>query len=63
MLINPNHTSADLYLPIDGPQERLLAAADGTRTIADIAARVDQRQAACAFFRTLWLWDQVVFGR
>ncbi|MBV8155357.1 MAG: class I SAM-dependent methyltransferase [Candidatus Eremiobacteraeota bacterium] len=63
VLINPNHTSTDLYLPIDGPQERLLAAADGTRTIADIVARVGQRQAACAFFRTLWLWDQVVFGR
>ena len=36
VLINRNHTYTDLYLPIDARQERLLAAIDGERTIAEI---------------------------
>ena len=46
VLINRNHTYTDLYLPIDAQQERLLAAIDGERTIAEIcqrAGRPDRR--------------------
>lgn len=62
VLINRNHTYTDLYLPIDAQQERLLAAIDGERTIAEIAAAPEDRRIARAFFRQLWRWDQVVFA-
>ena len=60
VLINRNHTYTDLYLPIDAEQERMLAAIDGRRTIAEIAGerRVDGVR---DFFERLWRWDQVVF--
>lgn len=58
VLINRNHTYTDLYLPIDARQERLLAAIDGERTIAEICS---DRSIARAFFQQLWRWDQVVF--
>jgi len=61
VLINRNHTYTDLYLPIDARQERLLAAIDGERTIADICRDPGDRSLARAFFRQLWQWDQVVF--
>ncbi|MGA7354901.1 MAG: hypothetical protein WBW76_05650, partial [Candidatus Cybelea sp.] len=59
VLINRNHTYTDLYLPIDGAQERLLTAIDGKRTIAEIAGAESDR--ARDFFEQLWRWDQVVF--
>ena len=62
VLINRNHTYTDLYLPVDGRQERLLDAIDGQRTTVEIG-----RGAKCEadftrdFFRQLWCWDQAVF--
>jgi SAM-dependent methyltransferase len=61
VLINRNHTYTDLYLPIDARQERLLAAIDGERTIAEICREPGDRNLARAFFQQLWWWDQVVF--
>ncbi len=61
VLINRNHTYTDLYLPIDGRRERLLAAIDGERTIAEICGEQADRSLARAFFQQLWRWDQVVF--
>jgi SAM-dependent methyltransferase len=61
VLINRNHTYTDLFLPIDAWQERLLAAVDGERTIAEICGRQGDRSLARAFFQQLWRWDQVVF--
>jgi SAM-dependent methyltransferase len=60
VLVNRNHTYTDLYLPIDAEQERMLAAIDGRRTIAELAGgrRAD---GARDFFERLWRWDQVVF--
>jgi SAM-dependent methyltransferase len=60
VLINRNHTYTDLYLPIDARQERLLAAVDGERTIAEICREPGDRNLARAFFQQLWRWDQVV---
>ncbi len=60
VLINRNHTYTDLYLPIDPAQERLLAAVDGRRTIAEIAGE-HGTDGARDFFERLWRWDQVVF--
>jgi SAM-dependent methyltransferase len=62
VLINRNHTYTDLYLPIDARQERLLAAVDGERTIAEICPEPGERRLARAFFRQLWRWDQIVFA-
>jgi SAM-dependent methyltransferase len=61
VLINPNHSYTDLYLPIDLQQDRLLAAIDGERTIAEICRNAGDRTLARAFFEQLWQWDQVVF--
>ena len=61
VLINRNHTYTDLYLPIDARQERLLAAVDGARTIAEICGATGDRSVARGFFQQLWRWDQVVF--
>ncbi len=61
VLINRNHTYTDLYLPIDARQERLLAAVDGARTIAEICGAAGDRNLARGFFQQLWRWDQVVF--
>ncbi|MEO6836724.1 MAG: class I SAM-dependent methyltransferase [Candidatus Tumulicola sp.] len=63
VLINPNHTYTDLYLPIDARQERLLAAVDGVRSIAEICGERGDRRFAREFFQQLWRWDQVVFNR
>ena len=61
VLINRNHSFNDLYLPIDARQERLLAAIDGERTIAEICREQEDRSFARDFFQQLWRWDQVVF--
>jgi hypothetical protein len=61
VLINRNHTYTDLYLPVDARQERLLAAIDGKRPIAEICREPGNRDLARAFFQQLWRWDQIVF--
>jgi SAM-dependent methyltransferase len=61
VLINRTHSYTDIYLPIDAAQERLLAAVDGRRTIAEIARGAARPDAARDFFRQLWNHDQVVF--
>lgn len=61
VLINRNHTYTDLYWPIDSRQERLWAAVDGIRSIAEIARDPAERDVALDFFRRLWQWDHVVF--
>jgi hypothetical protein len=61
VLINQNHTYADLYLPIDARQNAMLAAIDGVRTIADICREPGGQSLARPFFQLLWQWDQVVF--
>jgi hypothetical protein len=61
VLINRSHSFVDLYLPIDARRERLLAAIDGQRTIAEICRDPDDRRLARNFFQQLWRWDQVVF--
>ncbi|HEY2473952.1 MAG TPA: hypothetical protein VGI19_04040 [Candidatus Cybelea sp.] len=62
VLINRNHTYADLYLPIDARQLALYEAVDGKRTISEIAVNPEDRDAARTFFEQLWHWDQVVFA-
>jgi SAM-dependent methyltransferase len=59
VLINQNHTYADLFLTIDARQERMLAAVDGGRAIADICPE-PERERGRTFFAQLWAWDQIV---
>jgi SAM-dependent methyltransferase len=64
VLINRAHTYPDLALPIDTVQERIFAAIDGDRTLAEIqrgAARAGDDQQARSFVRKLWEYDQIVF--
>jgi SAM-dependent methyltransferase len=61
VLINRNHVYTDLYLPINARQERLLAAIDGERSIAEICHDRAKLSDARIFFQRLWQWDQVVF--
>ncbi len=61
VLINRNHVDTDLYLPVSARQERLLAAVDGERTIAEICGDAEDPTFARDFFKQLWEWDQVVF--
>jgi hypothetical protein len=61
VLINRTHTYTDIYLPIDAGQERMLAAVDGRRSIAEIAGEGARAEAARGFFQQLWNYDQVVF--
>jgi SAM-dependent methyltransferase len=61
VLINRNHTYTDLYLPIDARQEKLLAAIDGERNLAEICHESADPSFARDFFEQLWRWDQVVF--
>ncbi|MGB8520854.1 MAG: hypothetical protein WCD38_11895, partial [Candidatus Tumulicola sp.] len=62
VLINRNHVDTDLYLPVSARQERLLAAVDGERTIAEICGDAEDRTFARDFFKQLWEWDQIVFN-
>jgi SAM-dependent methyltransferase len=61
VLINRNHSFNDLYLPIDARRERLFAAIDGQRTIAEICREREDQSLARDFFQQLWRWDHVVF--
>jgi SAM-dependent methyltransferase len=56
VLINRNHTYGDLYLPVDAERLRAFEAIDGARSIGELGGDA-------AFFRTLWLWDQIVIDR
>lgn len=60
VLVNQNHTYADLYLPIDERQERLLAKVDGERTIFEISQPDEDPDFARTFFEQLSQWDQIV---
>jgi SAM-dependent methyltransferase len=62
-LINRAHTYADLALPINAAQERVIAAIDGKRTVGEIlkaaAASVELGQGR-EFIERLWRYDQIV---
>ena len=64
VLINPSHTYPDLALFIDAAEERLLAAIDGERTVAEIlngAGGALDNELGRQFFRRLWEHDLIVF--
>ena len=61
VLINGSHAHNDIFLPIDGGEERLFAAIDGACTIAEIAGSAGSRKDAGVFFERLYQHDQVVF--
>jgi hypothetical protein len=61
VLINRTHTHADIYLPIDAEEKRLVDGIDGERTIAQIAGTGGQLDSSRALFERLYGHDQVVF--
>jgi hypothetical protein len=61
VLINPNHTYTDIYLPIDATEKHLLGAVDGTRSIGQIARDHGRLDTAGAISERLWWYDKVVF--
>jgi SAM-dependent methyltransferase len=60
-LINPRHTYPDLALFIDAAEERLLAAIDGERSIAEILQGARSDEQGRQFFKRLWEHDLIVF--
>jgi hypothetical protein len=63
-MINRTHTYPDLALPIDAAQERVFAAIDGRRSIAEITratAGAGGDTQFRRFFEQLWQYDQIVF--
>ena len=62
VLINRQHTSSDLALPIDAFEDRLLSGIDGRRTVGEIVGGMKDEGRARAFLAKLWAYDQVVFG-
>ncbi len=63
-LINPSHAYPDLALFIDAAQERLHAAIDGERSVAEIlhdAGGAIGEEQGRQFFRRLWEHDLIVF--
>jgi hypothetical protein len=61
MLINPEHTYTDIYLPIDAREKQWFDAIDNKRSFRQIAGREDDLEAARGLFERLWWYDQVVF--
>jgi SAM-dependent methyltransferase len=64
VLINPSHAYPDLALFIDAAQERLLAAIDGARSVAEILHGVGGPigdEQGREFFARLWEHDLIVF--
>ena len=64
MLINPSHAYPDLALFINTAQERLLAAIDGERSVAEIldrAGEITGEEQGRQFFERLWEHDLIVF--
>jgi 2-polyprenyl-3-methyl-5-hydroxy-6-metoxy-1,4-benzoquinol methylase len=62
-LINRAHAYPDLALPIDAAQERIFAAIDGSRSIAEIVQAVELpgELQVRSFVEQLWQYDQIVF--
>ncbi|MEN8040535.1 MAG: class I SAM-dependent methyltransferase [Actinomycetota bacterium] len=61
VLLNREHTYADLVLPIDYVALQMIERIDGRRTIGEIASDVgSEMNDARTFFRQLWLYDQIV---
>jgi SAM-dependent methyltransferase len=68
VLINRSHTYTDLLMTISAAEKRILDAADGNRTIAEImricspgGLERTQQEMARNFFERLWWHDQMVF--
>jgi 2-polyprenyl-3-methyl-5-hydroxy-6-metoxy-1,4-benzoquinol methylase len=67
VLINPAHRYSDLIFPINSFENRMLAAIDGKRTIAEILDFVrgdgndHRRREGPNRFEMLWQYDQIVF--
>jgi hypothetical protein len=65
VLINQEHTSTDLILPVDANEKRLFDAIDGKRNIDaiihDTLPDNDSYEWVGSFFERLWQYDQVVF--
>jgi SAM-dependent methyltransferase len=59
VLINRNHTTPDIFLPIDAREKRLYDRIDGTRTAGEIARPHGQLAAARALFERLYRHDQI----
>jgi SAM-dependent methyltransferase len=63
VLLNPVHKHADLVLPINTMENRLIAQIDGKRTFGEIAQNYPQKDIASRvkpFFEKLWQYDQIV---
>jgi SAM-dependent methyltransferase len=68
VLINRSHTYTDLLMTINPAEKCMLDAADGNRTIGEIArqslpalSEQPRKEMARTFFERLWWHDQVVF--
>jgi len=64
VLINPSHAYPDLALFIAAAQDRLLAAIDGERSVAEIldsAGQTVSDEHGRQFFKRLWEHDLIVF--
>jgi SAM-dependent methyltransferase len=63
VLINRTHTFTDLICTVDSFEDRLLAAIDGKRTLAEIlqSTAQDDARRALGFFERLWRYDQIAF--
>ena len=59
-LLNQTHMFNDLYLLVDAKEKQIFDAIDGRRTVGEIVETVGASSSE-AFFRSLWLYDQVVF--
>lgn len=61
VLINPQHTDTDIYLPITAEEKRVVEAIDGKRSIASLAKIERLPGSGRELFRRLWQHDQIVF--
>jgi 2-polyprenyl-3-methyl-5-hydroxy-6-metoxy-1,4-benzoquinol methylase len=63
VLINQSHTYADIYLPLNNKEKRLIAAINSRRSITEIMRRaaVKHDGRARTFFQKLWWYDQVAY--
>lgn len=59
-LLNQTHMFNDLYMLVDQQEKQIFDAIDGRRSIAELLDTAGG-QTGAAFFRNLWLYDQVVF--
>lgn len=62
VLINRLHTFSDIYLPVSAVEKSIYEAIDGKRSISELAAgQLANKEMVRAFFKQLYLYDQVVF--